>query len=52
MPEPGSTVLVEKNDFESFDEFIRKIKDFDTYKKLPKNLGDLGKKIVATGFEK
>ena len=28
------------------------MKDFDTFKKLPKNVGDLGKIIVATGFEK
>ena len=27
-----------------------KIKDFDTFKKLPKNVGDLGKIIVAKGF--
>ena len=26
--------------------------DFDTFKKLPKNAGDLGKLIVAKGFEK
>ena len=25
---------------------------FDTFKKLPKNVGDLGKLIVAKGFEK
>ena len=30
----------------------RKIKDFDTFTKLPKNVGDLGKLIVAAGFEK
>jgi len=35
-----------KNDFTS------KIKHFDTFKKLPKNVVDLGKLIVATGFEK
>ena len=28
-----------------------KIKDFDTFKKLPKNVGDLGKSVVAKGFE-
>ena len=26
--------------------------DFDTFKKLPKNLGDLGKLIAAKGFKK
>ena len=26
--------------------------DFDTFKKLPKNVGDLGKLIVAKGFKK
>ena len=25
---------------------------FDTYKKLPKNVRDLGKLIVVTGFDK
>ena len=33
-------------------DFTRKIKDFDTFKKLPKNVGDLGKLIVAKGFKK
>ena len=33
-------------------DFTRKIKDFDAYKKLPKNVGDLGKLIFAKGFEK
>ena len=28
------------------------MKVFDTFKKLPKNVSDLGKIIVATGFEK
>ena len=28
------------------------MKDFDTFKKLPKNVGDLGKLIVPKGFEK
>ena len=28
------------------------MKSFDTFKKLPKNVGDLGKIIVAIGFEK
>ena len=28
------------------------MKDFDTFKKLPKNVGHLGKIAVATGFEK
>ena len=32
--------------------FTRKIKDFDTFKKLPKNVGDFGKLFVAKGFEK
>ena len=35
--------------------FTRKFKDFDTLaklQKLPKNVGDLGKLIVAKGFEK
>ena len=26
--------------------------DFDTFRKLPKNVGDLGKLIVSKGFEK
>ena len=26
--------------------------DFDTFKKLPKNAGDLGKLIFAKGFKK
>ena len=25
--------------------------DFDTFRKLPYNVGDLGKIIIATGFE-
>ena len=28
------------------------MKDFDTFKKFPMNVGDLGKIIVAIGFEK
>ena len=28
------------------------MKDFDTLKFLPKNVGDLGKLIVAKGFKK
>ena len=32
-------------------DFTRKIKDFGTFTKLPKNVGDLGKIIFATGFE-
>ena len=28
------------------------MKDFDNFTKIAKNLGDLGKLIVATGFEK
>ena len=38
-------VKVPQNDFTS------KIKDFDTFTKMPKNLGDLGKLIVAIGFK-
>ena len=30
----------------------RKMIDFDTFTKLPKNVGDLGKLIVAKGFKK
>ena len=33
-------------------DFTRKMIAFDTYKKLPKNVRDLGKLIVATGFDK
>ena len=33
-------------------DFTRKIKDFDTFTKLPKNVGDLVKLIIAKGFEK
>ena len=40
------SIKVAKNDF------TRKIKDFDTFKKLPNNVGDLGKTIAATSFEK
>ena len=28
------------------------MKEFDTFTKLPKNVGNLGKIIIATGFEK
>ena len=28
------------------------MKSFDTFKNLPKNVGDLGKIIIAIGFEK
>ena len=38
-------VKVPQNDFTS------KIIDFDTFTKMPKNLGDLGKLIVAIGFK-
>ena len=31
---------------------LEKMNDFDTFKKLPKNVGDLGKLIVATGCKK
>ena len=40
------SIKMPKNDFTS------KIKDFDTLQKLPKNVRDLGKLIVAKGFEK
>ena len=33
-------------------DFCRKMIDFDTFIKLPKNVGDLGKLIVAKGFKK
>ena len=33
-------------------DFTTKIKDFDTFTNLPKNVGDLGKIIGAKGFEK
>ena len=33
-------------------DFTIKIKDFNTFKKFPKNVGDFGKIIVVTGFEK
>ena len=33
-------------------DFTRKLKFFDTFTKLPKSVGDLGKIIVAKGFEK
>ena len=33
-------------------DFTRKMNDFGTFTKLPKNVGDLGKLIVAKGFEK
>ena len=33
-------------------DFTRKIKDFDTFAKLPNNVGNLGKLIVAKGFKK
>ena len=33
-------------------DFTRKMKDFDTFSKLPKNVGDLGKVMVANGFKK
>ena len=32
-------------------DFTAKIKDFDTFTKLPRNVGDLGKLIVAKGFD-
>ena len=33
-------------------DFTRKIIDFDTFTKMPKNVGDLGKLIVAKGYKK
>ena len=33
-------------------DFIRKMIDFDTFTKMPKTVEDLGKLIVAKGFEK
>ena len=33
-------------------DFTRKMKDFNTLQKLLKNAGDLGKLIIAKGFEK
>ena len=40
------SIIVAQNDL------TRKIKDSQPLQKLPKNVGDLGKLIVATGFEK
>ena len=37
--------MLHKNDF------TRKMNDFNTLTKLPKNVVDLGKIIVSTGFE-
>ena len=34
------------------DDFTRKTTDFDNFTKIPKNVGYLGKIIVATGFQK
>ena len=39
------SIKVDQNDF------TRKVIDFDTFKKLPKNVGDLGKLIAAKGFK-
>ena len=33
-------------------DFARKMIDFDTFTKLPENVGDLGKLIAAKGFKK
>ena len=33
-------------------EFTRKMIDFNSFTKLPKNVGDLGKSIIAKGFKK
>ena len=40
------SIKVAKNDFS------RKIIDFDTFSKIAKNVGDLGKLIVTKGFKK
>ena len=40
------SIKVDQNDF------TKKIKDFNTFKKLPKNVGRLGKYFGAKGFEK
>ena len=40
------SIKLAKNDF------ARKMIDFDTFKKLPKNVEDLGKLIVAKGVKK
>ena len=32
-------------------DFTRKVIDFDTFTKIPKNVRDLGKLIVAKGFK-
>ena len=32
-------------------DFTRKMIDFDNFTKMPKNVGDLGKLIVAKGFK-
>ena len=36
----------------SQNDFTIKIKDFDTFTKMTKNVGDLGKLIDAKGFKK
>ena len=41
------SIKIAQNEF-----FTSKIKDFDTKQKLPKNVGDLCKYIVAKSFEK
>ena len=33
-------------------DLTRKMIDFNTFPKLPKNVGDLGKLVVAKGFKK
>ena len=40
------SIKLPKNDF------TRKMIDFITFKKSPKNVGDLGKLIAANGFKK
>ena len=36
----------------AINDFTRKIKDFDTFTIMPKNVRDLGELIVAKGFKK
>ena len=33
-------------------DYTRKMIDFNTFTKMPKNVGDLGKSVVAKGFKK
>ena len=41
-----SIIVAQKNDF------TRKMIDVDTFSKMPKNVGDMGKIIVTKGFKK